>query len=352
MREAGIINGFMYTNFFTTYEATEAPPIIPDDYQTVDLEPIQDIDYTTLPSVNIDMSYEPELEVVDSQEADHNYKSTSVVDLARQYVGGKYTWGGSSPSTGFDCSGLIQYVYRQVGIDLPRTVKDIEKVGTSVQIESVKPGDLICLTSSGPSGRHIKLVSKIDNGQIYTIDARGQKKGIVEEPLTDFSKILTIRRVMQNNDYKHRFGTSSNKFQEFADVMYPIYKEVITEQGLNPKIIPYLIKQDALESNYGLSPRGNGYNLGGIKGSPIVSTKYSDGQYYRNFSNLKDYVSYKVRLLNNRYDAFSATSEQDFINKLHGNNPSGYSYSASSETYSKNFKGLTSLSKALNKYIA
>lgn len=344
----------MYSNFFTTYESTELPTIIPSDYVSdINLEESKNktdffSSFPLLPSENTPL-LEQEIDTIGNNNSTTSLSNT-VVNVARQFVGGKYTWGGSSPKTGFDCSGLIQYVYKQVGINLPRTVKDIEKIGTSVSLDSVKPGDLICLSSVGPSGRHIKMVSKIQNGEIYTIDARGYKKGIVEEPLTNFSKILTIRRIMQNNDYNHKFGTSSNKFQEFADIMYPIYKEVVTEQGLNSKIIPYLIKQDALESNYGLSPRGNGYNLGGIKGSPIVSTRYSDGQYYRNFSNLKDYVTYKVQLLNKRYNAFDATSEQDFINRLHGNNPSGYSYSASSETYSKNFRELTSLNKALNKY--
>lgn len=347
----------MYSDFFTSYEATEAPSIIPSDYVS-DIElnkkeqEFNSLDVLPPISSNEDPIFEQEIEFGNYSPSVSNNKINTVVNIARQFLGGKYTWGGSSPNTGFDCSGLIRYVYKQVGINLPRTVKEMEKAGTEVSLNSVKPGDLICLSSGGPSGRHIKMVSKILDGQIWTIDARGQKKGIVEEPLSDFSHILTIRRIMETNDYYHKFGTSSNKFQELVDVMYPIYQEVVSEQGLNSKIIPYLIKQDALESNYGLSPRGNGYNLGGIKGNPSVSTRYSDGQYYRNFTNLKDYATYKVKLLNNRYDAFAATSEQDFINRLHGNNSSGYSYSASADTYSKNFKGLTSLEQALNKYTA
>src|SRR5262249_54541405 len=44
---------------------------------------------------------------------------SSIVSLAMQYLGVPYKWGGASPLTGFDCSGLVQYVYAQVGISLP-----------------------------------------------------------------------------------------------------------------------------------------------------------------------------------------------------------------------------------------
>lgn len=346
-----------FNNFFSTYEATDPPPVIPDDYKEVEttyknyLQPQQFIDFNqvvTNPDNGMDIDWGIDLPKPAKQSSNTN----GIVSLARSFVGSKYVWGGSSPKTGFDCSGLIQYVFKQNGIQLPRTVKEIEKLGTTIPLSQVQPGDLISSTSRGPSGRHIRLVSKIENGQIWTIDARGKKYGVVEEPLQTTSNIISVKRIMNsyNNNYNHRFGQTSNKFQEFADVMYPIYNEVVSQQGLNPNVIPYLIKQDALESNYGLSPRGNGYNLGGIKGSPLVSTRWIDGQYYRNFNNLKDYVTYKVNLLNNRYNAFQATSERDFINRLHGNNPAGYSYSQNPASYSRNFQNLASLDRALNKY--
>ena len=50
-----------------------------------------------------------------------------VIDLAQQHLGVPYVWGGESPS-GFDCSGLIQYVYRQLGVSLPRVAADQARV--------------------------------------------------------------------------------------------------------------------------------------------------------------------------------------------------------------------------------
>lgn len=342
-----------FNDFFSTYESTDPPPIITDDYKEVETTYKDYLQPQLIASNDTDWSLNNDLNSTDidwSMPTFNRSNKNSIVDLARSFVGGKYVWGGNNPKTGFDCSGLIQYVYKQNGINLPRTVKEIEKLGKTVPLSQVQPGDLISSTSRGPSGRHIRLVSKVENGQIWTIDARSKKYGIIEEPLQSTSGIISVKRILNNYSNNHNFGQSSNKFQEFADVMYPIYREVVNQKGLNTKIIPYMIKQDALESNYGLSPRGNGYNLGGIKGSPSVSTKGPDGQYYRNFNSLKDYVTYKVDLLNNRYNAFQATSERDFINRLHGNNPSGYSYSANAVGYARNFNNLNSLDKALNKY--
>ena len=47
-----------------------------------------------------------------------------VVHIASKYIGTPYVWGGESPNSGFDCSGLVQYCFRQLGVDLPRTTCD------------------------------------------------------------------------------------------------------------------------------------------------------------------------------------------------------------------------------------
>jgi cell wall-associated NlpC family hydrolase len=74
---------------------------------------------------------------------------TAAADIATSFLGSRYSWGGSSPSTGFDCSGLIQHSYDQVGIKLPRTAKEMERVGEEVTLSDVRPGDIICTTGSG-----------------------------------------------------------------------------------------------------------------------------------------------------------------------------------------------------------
>ncbi|WNB86164.1 C40 family peptidase [Cellulomonas sp. ATA003] len=67
---------------------------------------------------------------------------SAIVEIAAQYVGVPYLWGGTTPD-GFDCSGFTSYVYAQVGITLPRTSSAQREAGTVVSADQAQPGDLI-----------------------------------------------------------------------------------------------------------------------------------------------------------------------------------------------------------------
>jgi cell wall-associated NlpC family hydrolase len=70
--------------------------------------------------------------------------------LALGLVGTPYRWGGNTPESGFDCSGLIGYVYqRSAGISPPRTVAQISRWGQSIDAGSARAGDLVIFGSNG-----------------------------------------------------------------------------------------------------------------------------------------------------------------------------------------------------------
>jgi hypothetical protein len=91
-----------------------------------------------------------------------------VVTDAEQYLGVPYQWGGTSTSTGFDCSGLVQHVYADLGISLPRTSQEQATVGTAVDsVADAQPGDLVFFEPGASGPGHVGIY--IGNGQM--IDA-------------------------------------------------------------------------------------------------------------------------------------------------------------------------------------
>lgn len=83
-----------------------------------------------------------------------------VVETATAAMGTPYQWGGTGANGGgFDCSGLIQYAYKQHGIQLPRVSRDQAKVGREVEkrMESLAPGDILTFSNSGNQVTHVAL---------------------------------------------------------------------------------------------------------------------------------------------------------------------------------------------------
>lgn len=222
-----------FNNYFTLYENTDPPPIKTEGYQLVQQNykdfmqnfpvqlPQQSESTEFIESEKIEdplsISTEKPPVFIDQMES-ISTDNSDVADIARQFVGTKYSWGGTTPKTGFDCSGLIYYAYKQKGINIPRTAKEMETAGQEVpSLQDVKVGDIICTPGSGQTGKHVKMVSRIDNGQIYTIEAKGKKEGIIETPLTNTSNITSIRRIMNSSsdnyivDYFMKKGLTRNQ---------------------------------------------------------------------------------------------------------------------------------------------
>lgn len=66
-----------------------------------------------------------------------------IVEAAKKNIGSKYKFGGTTPQTGFDCSGLILWSYLQYGIQIPRTTWEQMKAGQAVKEESLEPSDIL-----------------------------------------------------------------------------------------------------------------------------------------------------------------------------------------------------------------
>ena len=82
-----------------------------------------------------------------------------VVATATAAMGTPYQWGGNGNGGGFDCSGLIQYAYREHGIALPRVSRDQARVGRAVarRLDALAPGDILTFSNSGGHVTHVAL---------------------------------------------------------------------------------------------------------------------------------------------------------------------------------------------------
>jgi cell wall-associated NlpC family hydrolase len=113
-----------------------------------------------------------------------------VVATAKKYIGVPYVWGGTNPATGMDCSGFVQRVFKDLGIDVPRVVSDQMKVGTPVaSLAEAKPGDL--LVSFG--GEHISIY--LGNGKAIDAPVPGQTIQI-RDAWEQQSNLTAIRRIV------------------------------------------------------------------------------------------------------------------------------------------------------------
>ncbi len=104
-----------------------------------------------------------------------------IADYAVQFVGCNYVYGGTSPS-GFDCSGLVQYVFKNFGISINRTSSSQYSNGTAVSYSQLQAGDVVFFSkSSSGSITHVGLY--IGNGQF--VHASDYGVGVIISNLTD-----------------------------------------------------------------------------------------------------------------------------------------------------------------------
>lgn len=103
--------------------------------------------------------------------ADILLKRQTLVLEALGQIGRPYRFGGASPS-GFDCSGLVHYVYAQAGLNVPRTTREQFAAGARIRADEAQPGDLLFYRFRGRAIDHVALY--LGDGQALHAPATGR----------------------------------------------------------------------------------------------------------------------------------------------------------------------------------
>lgn len=117
-----------------------------------------------------------------------------VCAMADAFIGTPYRYGGTTPS-GFDCSGLVQYVYREVGVTLPRTSREQARAGRRTDLRDLARGDLIFFRNDRDIISHVGIYV----GEGAFIHAPGTGKHIRKDSLENDwwrRRVKAVRRVL------------------------------------------------------------------------------------------------------------------------------------------------------------
>lgn len=122
--------------------------------------------------------------------------TSSVTNAALSLVGRRYVSGAANPSVGFDCSGLVYYVYSLFGQYLPRTASGLRYAGYEVSEGNMQPGDIIVWSDNGYSATHVSIY--IGGGEM--VHAANGRMGVVRHSVDYWkgggrNRIISVRRV-------------------------------------------------------------------------------------------------------------------------------------------------------------
>jgi SLT domain-containing protein/cell wall-associated NlpC family hydrolase len=141
--------------------------------------------------------------------------AAAVIKVAMKYLGVKYVWGGSSPK-GFDCSGLIQFSFKQIGVSLPRTAAQQQKAGKPVKLGQERAGDLLF---NGNPAHHVVMC--IGNGKIIEAPHTGSSVRIRAYQPGEFTNAVRILGAVGNlgdltDDGTDTAGSDSNRLSSMG----------------------------------------------------------------------------------------------------------------------------------------
>ena len=151
-----------------------------------------------------------------------------LVANATDLIGTKYVWGGNTPQSGLDCSGLLYYIQKKAGSEVgDMTASGYSKLGTRIPIGEQKVGDFLFF---GSPVTHCAIF--IGNG--YMIESRGGRKntasnpgvGVVKSLVSRRSDLSCIRRVWDAKSPSYEIGRTYTTMVDHLHVRYSVWGQI------------------------------------------------------------------------------------------------------------------------------
>lgn len=145
------------------------------------------------------------------------YKATELAMTAMTLIGAHYKYGGNSPETGIDCSGLVRYVFKEAwGTSLPRTSLELSKVGQEVSQDELQPGDLVFYNTMRRKYSHVGIY--LGDNKFIHAPAAGKTVRIDNMELRYWKTRFNGARRIASPSEKKRFDSEKERIlQAFRD---------------------------------------------------------------------------------------------------------------------------------------
>lgn len=180
----------------------------------------------------------------------------AVVRQSMNYLGVPYLWGGTNPDVGLDCSGFVQRVHRDLGIELPRVSQDQARGGQPVaSLEEARPGDVLVF---GSPVNHVAIY--LGDGQMIHAPRRGDVVKIepIDRPITG------IRRYTDSAPAATSFGAPGVGLAAAAGASGPVtsvpyaslFNAAGARQGIDPRLLAAVAQVESGFNPQAVSPAG------------------------------------------------------------------------------------------------
>jgi len=176
----------------------------------------------------------------------------NIVERAQALQGNKYVWGGTDLKKGADCSGFVQSIHKEQGINLPRTAWGQAKgtQGKNIAFDDMQIGDTIYFKPSQTGKKyapvtHTGIITGMKNGKFIMTHAKGKKYGTVTEELSPgyIDRFYSAKRFTED-------GVPGERVPTEAPTPKEVKERVVIDEDITPQMEKTLLKQEEADLNF------------------------------------------------------------------------------------------------------